>query len=243
MTLRVDITKKLANFTLDIAFECAPGTLTAVVGPSGAGKSTLIRTIAGLERPDSGRITLGDATWNDSGQGLFVPPQKRGLGMVFQDYTLFPHLTVAGNVAFAARDRACVPDLLERFGITHLASRRPSSISGGERQRAAFCQALARCPVMLLLDEPFSALDVATRNALRVELLRLKDDLGIPMVHVTHDLEEAYQLADDILAVEAGHASPEWLERQGMGRPRSNGGARSVAPADDGPALRATGTF
>ncbi|WP_462326461.1 ATP-binding cassette domain-containing protein [Desulfobaculum sp.] len=214
MTLCVNVTKALANFTLEMRLTCAPGTLTALVGPSGAGKSTLVRIIAGLARPDHGSITLNGAVWNDTAARAFLPPQKRGLGLVFQDYTLFPHLTVRKNVAFAAEDDSCVDDLLERFRITHIAGSKPATISGGERQRAAFCQALARKPTLLLLDEPFSALDVATRDALRRELKTLKKDLDIPVVHVTHDLDEAFYLADHIVAVEDGHASPEWLARQ-----------------------------
>lgn len=218
MTLRVDIQKKLANFTLEIALTCNSGSLTAIVGPSGAGKSTLIRIIAGLERPDRGTVSLGNVTWNDTSHKTFVPPQRRGLGLVFQDYTLFPHLTVAKNVAFAAPDKSVVAELLERFGIAHLAERKPCDISGGERQRAAFCQALARHPATLLLDEPFSALDVATREMLRRELKAITREQGIPILHVTHDLEEAYYLADNILAVESGKSAPQWLERQALRR-------------------------
>ncbi len=214
MTLRLDIRKKLANFTLDVALTCPSGTLTAIVGPSGAGKSTLVRILSGLEQPDEGIVSLGDKLWNDTSTNFHATPQKRGLGLVFQEYTLFPHLTVRKNVAFAAVDKNCVQDLLNKFGIAHIADRKPSAISGGERQRAAFCQALAREPVLLLLDEPFSALDIATRESLRSELRNLKQELNIPMIHVTHDLEEAYYLADSIFVMENGKAAPEWLERQ-----------------------------
>ncbi|WP_027720346.1 ATP-binding cassette domain-containing protein [Maridesulfovibrio zosterae] len=214
MTLTLDIRKKLPNFMLDVSMTCASGSLTAIVGPSGAGKSTLVRIIAGLEQPDEGTITLNDTIWNDTSQKQFAPPQKRGLGLVFQEYTLFPHLNVRKNVAFAAADKNCVQGLLDKFGITHIAESKPSNISGGERQRAAFCQALAREPVLLLLDEPFSALDVATRENLREELRQLKAELNIPIIHVTHDLEEAYYLADSIFVMENGCAAPQWLERQ-----------------------------
>ncbi|WP_051677155.1 ATP-binding cassette domain-containing protein [Maridesulfovibrio frigidus] len=214
MTLRIDIRKKLANFTLDVSLKCPSGTLTAIVGPSGAGKSTLVRIISGLELPDEGIVSLGDKLWNDTATNFHATPQKRGLGLVFQEYTLFPHLTVRKNVGFAAVDKSCVQELLNKFGIDHIADRKPSGISGGERQRAAFCQALAREPVLLLLDEPFSALDIATRESLRSELRDLKQELNIPMIHVTHDLEEAYYLADDIFVMENGRAAPEWLERQ-----------------------------
>ncbi len=213
MTLKIDIRKQLPNFALDVALNCDPGTLTAIVGPSGAGKSTLVRIISGLEKPDSGTISLNGNIWVDTANNFFATPQKRELGLVFQEYTLFPHLNVRNNVAFAAVDKECVPGLLEKFGISHIAESKPSTISGGERQRAAFCQALAREPV-LLLDEPFSALDIATREGLRKELRDLKKELNIPIIHVTHDLEEAYYLADTIFVLENGHESPQWLDRQ-----------------------------
>lgn len=223
MSLCLDVQKQLANFTLDIKLTCEPGTLTAIVGPSGAGKSTLVRIIAGLTRPDSGQVKLHDTVWSDSAARTFLPPQKRGLGLVFQDYTLFPHLTVRKNVAFAAREDVDIDALLKQFSIAHIAEQKPANISGGERQRAAFCQALARKPVLLLLDEPFSALDIATREALRTELKNQKEHWGIPIVHVTHDLEEAFYLADRIVAVENGHHSPFWLKRQLAHRdPRQN---------------------
>ncbi|ACS78371.1 ATP-binding cassette domain-containing protein [Maridesulfovibrio salexigens] len=214
MTLKINIRKQLPNFALDVALNCKPGTLTAIVGPSGAGKSTLVRIIAGLERPDSGSISLNAKIWVDTATQNFAKPQQRGLGLVFQEYTLFPHLNVRKNVAFAAKDKGCVPGLLDKFGIAHIAESKPSNISGGERQRAAFCQALAREPVLLLLDEPFSALDIATREGLRKELRELKSELNIPIIHVTHDLEEAYYLADSIFVLENGQESPQWLERQ-----------------------------
>jgi molybdate transport system ATP-binding protein len=213
-SLCVAIRKKLPRFDLDVKFECDPGTLTVIVGPSGAGKTTLIRSIAGLERPDSGSIVFGGVAWMDSGKDVFLPPQKRGLGLVFQEYTLFPHLNVRKNVAFAARRPERVSELLDMFGIRHLEEKKPSVISGGERQRAAFCQALAREPVLLLLDEPFSALDVATRADLRHQLKDLKTELGIPILHVTHDLGEADFLGDFILPIVEGEISPQWLDEQ-----------------------------
>jgi molybdate transport system ATP-binding protein len=214
MTLSINIRKKLANFTLEAALSCSAGTLTAVVGPSGAGKTTLMRIISGLDHPDQGAVRLHDRIWNDTEAGVFLSPQERRLGYVFQDYTLFPHLTVRNNIGFAAVNKDNIDQLLNRFGIDHLACRKPSKLSGGERQRVAICQALAREPTVLLMDEPFSALDVATRQSLRREFLELKDKLHIPILHITHDLEEASFLADNIFVLENGHASPEWLSRQ-----------------------------
>jgi molybdate transport system ATP-binding protein len=214
MTLYLDIRKQLANFTLEVALSCPSGTLTAIVGPSGAGKTTLVRIISGLECPDEGIVSMGNNLWDDTSKDLHLAPQKRRIGMVFQDYTLFPHLTVRKNISFAAADRTCIQKLLVQFGIEHIADRKPSAISGGERQRTAFCQALARKPEVLLLDEPFSALDIATRTSLRNEIKELKNNLSIPVVHITHDLEEAYFLADTIFVLENGRASPQWLERQ-----------------------------
>lgn len=213
MTLEVNVTKMLPNFELNVSFKCRAGNLAAIVGPSGSGKTTLVRIISGLVKPDSGRITFGDKVWVDTEKKIFLPPQKRGLGLVFQDYTLFPHMNVRKNVAFAAKNDEKVDELMEIFGISHIAESKPSTISGGERQRAAFCQALARNPVMLLLDEPFSALDADTRDRLRCELGRMKKDLSIPVLHVTHDLCEANELADTILPIVSGRITPDWLKR------------------------------
>ncbi len=214
MALHVCITKQLPHFALDVRLECPSGSLTAIVGPSGSGKTTLVRVVAGLEKPDSGRISLSKRTWVDVERKTFTPPQKRKIGFVFQEYTLFPHLNVRKNVAFAATNEDRVGELLNMFGIRHLENRRPHQISGGERQRCAFCQALAREPDLLLLDEPFSALDVATRDTLRRELKALKGDLDIPVLFVTHDLVEAEFLGDAILPIVNGRVTPDWLTDQ-----------------------------
>lgn len=213
MALHVTIHKQLNLFNLEVSLTCAKGTLIAIVGPSGAGKSTLMRIISGLERPDRGTIALGGTCWNDCAMNLHVTPQRRKISMVFQEYTLFPHLTVSQNVTFGAANDNRTDTLLDQFGISHIAHRKPAAISGGERQRAAFCQALARDPDLLLLDEPFSALDRTTRQTLRKKLKQLKQDLNIPIVHITHDLEEAYDLADNIYVMENGKSSPQWLKQ------------------------------
>ena len=211
MGLCAHLHKRLPNFDLRLDFSCAGGSLTAIVGPSGAGKSTFIRLIAGLESPDWGRITLNGATLFDKAAGTDVPTRNRRVGMVFQDYPLFSHLSVAKNVAFSCPDEAKVDALLTRFGIRHLANRKPNAISGGERQRAAMCQALARNPDILLLDEPFSALDAPTRADLRCELQHQTRSLGIPVLLVTHDLHEAAELGDAIFPMTDGRHAPQWL--------------------------------
>ena len=199
MSLNVSVVKSLVNIDIQVSFTVKPGELKVITGPSGAGKSTLIRMIAGLERPGAGVIALNGRTWVDTARNIFVRPQKRKVGYVFQDYTLFPHLTVRKNVAFASRknEEEEIERLLTRFGIRHLRDRMPHEISGGERQRCAICQNLVRKPDLLLLDEPFSALDVENRRKLRREIKDLKGRLAIPVIHVTHDLHEALVLGAD----------------------------------------------
>ena len=213
MALRVCIKKKLNYFDLDINFSCFPEELLAMIGPSGSGKTSIIRMIAGLETPDEGRISYRDEGWFDSSQKIYVAPQKRRLGYVFQDYTLFPHLTLRENAAFATRDLKRADDLLEMFGISHLRDRKPNRVSGGERQRCAICQALARHPRMLLLDEPFSALDAITRRGLREELKNLKVNMSFPIIYVTHDITEALYLADELLPVVEGKIDDQWMQK------------------------------
>lgn len=219
MTLSADVEKKLDFFDLKISFSCDGDEMLVLIGPSGGGKTTLVRILAGLEQPDSGTITFGDETWFDSSRRINLKPQKRRLGYVFQDYTLFPHLNLFENAAFAAVDRREVDDLFALFGISHLKNRRPSMVSGGERQRCAICQALARRPRLLLLDEPFSALDAVTRRDLREELKSLKETLSFPVVYVTHDINEALYLADDILPVVEGKEDRDWMRRTITGAP------------------------
>ena len=228
MALHVSIRKKLKYFDLDIAFSCQDEELLAAIGPSGSGKTTLVRMIAGLERPDEGHISYGNEVWFDSSQRIHVPPQKRRLGYVFQDYTLFPHLTLRENAAFAAKDRRRADDLLDLFGISHLRDRKPTRVSGGERQRCAICQALARNPRVLLLDEPFSALDFMTRRKLREDVKRLRNEITFPIIYVTHDIHEAFSLADEILPVVEGKIDKGWLQSAVSPAPSTSAPARAV---------------
>jgi molybdate transport system ATP-binding protein len=201
MALDLHIAHPLRTFRLDLELSVGGQTL-ALVGPSGAGKTSVLRTIAGLVRPQRGRVVLDGETWLDTGEGVDVAPERRRVGLVFQEYALFPHLTVRDNVGFGGRGR--VDELLERFGITSLAEARPAALSGGERQRVALARALARDPAVLLLDEPLSALDAFTRARVRAELRELLRSLALPTLIVTHDFEDAAALADLVGVLVAG---------------------------------------
>jgi ABC-type sulfate/molybdate transport systems ATPase subunit len=192
-TLNLHLDHPLRSFRLSLDLELGRETL-ALVGPSGAGKSSVLRSIAGLLRPERGRIALGEKAWLDTAAGIDLPPERRSVGLVFQEYALFPHLDVRRNVAFGGRER--VDELLERFRISHLAGARPGALSGGERQRVALARALACNPAVLLLDEPLSALDTHTRGVVRSELTELLAELRLPTLLVTHDFEDAAALAD-----------------------------------------------
>jgi ABC-type sulfate/molybdate transport systems ATPase subunit len=188
------LTLPLRTFVLSVGLEVSR--TLALVGPSGAGKTSVLRAIAGLVKPEAGRIALDDDAWYDSSAGIFRKPDERRVGLVFQEYALFPHMTVRQNVAYGGRER--VDEYLERFRISHLAGAHPTHLSGGERQRVALARALARDPGVLLLDEPLSALDAHTKTEVRGELQELLRELGLPTVLVTHDYEDAAALADEV---------------------------------------------
>jgi molybdate transport system ATP-binding protein len=191
-TLRIQLAHPLRSFALELTLEAGRETV-ALVGPSGAGKTSVLRAVAGLLRPRAGTIALGETLWFDARRGIHVPPEERRVGLVFQDYALFPHLSVARNVGFGTRRP--VGELLERFEIAELADARPVELSGGERQRVALARALAHDPQVLLLDEPLAALDAQTRASVRGELRRLLHELELPTLLVTHDFEDAAALA------------------------------------------------
>lgn len=181
--------------------------VTVLFGPSGCGKTTVLRCLAGLERPQHGHIRLGQRVWFDAGRGIDLTPQQRGAGFVFQDYALFPHLSVAGNVGYslpAAHREERVGEMLERFGLAMVAGRRPAQLSGGQQQRVALARALVGRPSLLLLDEPFSALDAALRDKLRGELREYLANCDIPVLLVTHDRNEALALGDEMVVMSAG---------------------------------------
>ena len=196
-SLDISLSHGLRDVRLELTLEVGSETV-ALVGPSGAGKSSVLRAVAGLLRPDVGRIALDGAPWLDTATGFDLPPENRSVGLVFQEYALFPHLSVRANVAFGATNAGLVDEVLERLRIGGLARERPGKLSGGERQRVALARAIAREPAVLLLDEPLSALDAHTRDAVRGELRDLLASLGLPTILVTHDFEDAASLADRV---------------------------------------------
>jgi molybdate transport system ATP-binding protein len=184
--------------------------VTVLFGPSGSGKTSVLRALAGLDRPDAGSICFDGETWFDASRGLDVPPQGRGVGLLFQDDALFPHLSVAANLGYGlhhlarAEREGRVAELAGRFGVAGLLERRPRQLSGGERQRVALARALAPRPRLLLLDEPLSALDAPLREALRGELRQLLERAGVPVILVTHDRVEAMALGDRLAVLVGG---------------------------------------
>ncbi|WP_132013348.1 ATP-binding cassette domain-containing protein [Hydrogenispora ethanolica] len=206
--LEVAIGKELPEYQLQVEFKAA-NNIVVLFGPSGCGKTTILRSIAGLLRPDAGRIALGDRVLFDADARVALPPRDRGVGLVFQDYALFPHMTVRRNITysvktFTAAVRETFANLLKQLRIESLAERYPEELSGGEKQRVALARALMAEPRLLLLDEPLSALDSDTRSELQDELLRLQELWRIPFVLVTHDAAEAEKLGDVILYMERG---------------------------------------
>ncbi len=202
--LESDLDARLAlhrnRFALDLAIRIPAQGITAVLGPSGGGKTTLLRLLAGLERPNQGHIRHGRHRWLDTAAGINVPTRQRRVGFMFQHYALFPHLSVARNIAFGlprgSNGRALVGSWLERIGLSRLADRRPSALSGGERQRVALARALAPQPTALLLDEPFSAVDASLRQTLRLLLHELVAETQVPTLLVSHDIDDVRQIAD-----------------------------------------------
>ncbi|MFQ5418785.1 MAG: ABC transporter ATP-binding protein [Anaerolineae bacterium] len=193
--------KKLPDFTLDVNLDVPPG-VTVLFGPSGSGKSLTLACVSGLATPDDGRIAVNDRVFFDKENRINLPPQQRRIGYVMQDYLLFPHLTVAENIAFGLKNMRAnekektVREALELVGLAGREKRKPNELSGGQQQRVALARAIVIRPRLLLLDEPFSALDAPTRVRLRRDVLRIQSELQLPVLFVTHDLAEAYLLAD-----------------------------------------------
>ena len=206
MTLEVSLQAR-APIPLAVEFSVGKGELLALVGPSGAGKTSVLRVIAGLHQPDAGLVSVGGAVWLDAARGVSLPTHRRKLGMVFQAYALFPHLTAAENLMLAMErpDPRKARELLDLVQMNGFADRKPTQLSGGQQQRVAVARALAREPEVLLLDEPFSAIDRGQREGLQAELVSLRDRLAMPVVLVTHDLNEAQLLSDRMLVLDQGH--------------------------------------
>lgn len=213
--LTVDIRKELPDFTLEVKFTVERNVLV-LFGPSGSGKTTVLRSIAGLIRPDAGSIVHDGRVLYSADSGVFVPPRERSVGYMFQEFALFPHMNVKRNIWYGVKKRSREADemygrLLELLRIGHLAGRYVGQLSGGEKQRVALARALMAEPKILLLDEPLSSLDMATRLELQAELKRMQELWDIPFVLVTHDPDEAKALGHKILFLDRGRqAAPRW---------------------------------
>ena len=216
--LEVDIQHRLGDFTLDIAFRTDSGA-TALFGPSGSGKTTVVHAIAGLLRPERGRIVFDGRVMLDTASSVFVQPYRREVGYVFQDARLFPHLTVRQNLlfgrCFAHRQRRrnggmTLENVVDLLGIDHILSRRPVNLSGGERQRVAIGRALLAEPCMLLMDEPLAALDAARKAEILPVLERLRDVSRVPILYVSHDVSEVSRIANNVIVMENGRAGERW---------------------------------
>ncbi len=219
---------------LDARFSCAKGEVLALVGPSGSGKSTILRAIAGTYRPARGRVVVNGEVWFESERDFHRPAHRRAAGMVFQSYALFPHLTAIGNVMAAmghqpsGERESRARDILGLVHLSGLEKRRPAELSGGQQQRVAVARALAREPKVLLLDEPFSAVDKATRQRLYREIAELRRVLNMPVVLVTHDLDEAIMLADRMTVLHRGRTLQTGTPQEVTTKPVSAEVARLV---------------
>ena len=220
---------RLGTLELDVEFEVAPGRIVGLLGPNGAGKTTLLRVLAGLLAPDEGRVVLDDIVLDDTSRGVHVPPEDRPVGVVFQHYVLFPHLSALENVAFGLRSRG-VPkaearrtaaEWLSKVGLEGFVSNKPKQLSGGQAQRVALARALATQPRLLLLDEPLAALDASTRLETRRELRRQLDGYDGVRLLVTHDPMEAIALAERLIVLEGGRISQTGSPSEISEQPRS----------------------
>jgi molybdate transport system ATP-binding protein len=217
--------EETAPIPLDVSFACAAGDVLAIFGPSGSGKTTILRSIAGLYRPSRAFVRSGTETWTDTATRVFVPPHRRRVGFVFQDYALFPHLSASGNVMTALVDRpraerrARAAAVLAEMHLTDRSTRMPDSLSGGEKQRVALARALAREPALLLLDEPFAAVDRSLRRRLQDEIDTVRRSLNVPSILVTHDFEDVVRLATHVLLLGGGRKIAEGPLTTLMSRP------------------------
>lgn len=205
--LSIRIKKVWNGFKLDVAFEIPYGGITVLFGPSGVGKSSILRIISGLVMADGGMISYGKEIWYDETKGVCLPPQQRSVGFVFQDFALFPHMTVEKNVAYGIKEKERlneVKELLSMVGLSGYEHYYPAQLSGGQKQRVALIRALAMKPSLLLLDEPLSALDWETRRQLQEDLRRIIKQFQVTTLYVTHDVTEVYRLADFVVIMDSG---------------------------------------
>lgn len=243
--IRATIQKRLhgaqGEFDLNVSLEVGAGEFVALFGPSGVGKTTLLRCLAGLEQPEQGSVVVGGDTWFESNRRINLAPQQRRAGYVFQDYALFPNMTVRGNLEFALRkgaDKRRVESLLELMELGELQHRKPEVLSGGQKQRVALARALASEPSLLLLDEPLSALDATFRARLQDEILRLQKHFELTTIIVSHDVGEVYKLANRVLVMEAGRITQQgnpatvFSAGQTSGKFRFTGEILAIEPMD-----------
>lgn len=241
MALSVDIRKKLGTFQLDVRFE-TEGEILALLGASGCGKSVTLRCIAGIMTPDEGKIVLDGTTLFDSAAGINLPPQKRQVGYLFQQYALFPHMTVRQNIAVAVKDPDTVCAMLRRFRLEDVAHKKPYQLSGGQQQRTALARILASNPKAILLDEPFSALDSYLQYQLELELAEILEGFSGQMVWVSHDRNEVFRNCKKVCVLDNGSSQGTFTLRELFHHPRTEAAARlsgcknyaDVIPAENG---------
>ncbi|WP_026464565.1 ATP-binding cassette domain-containing protein [Adhaeribacter aquaticus] len=209
--IQIQIQKSLlmaeGKLNLDVDFRLEMGSFCTLYGKSGAGKTTILKILAGLVQPDAGFIQVNDQVWLDTAKNINLAPQKRNIGFVFQDYALFPNMTVRENLVYAAQskeDLSAIDDLLQRASLLSLADRKPLTLSGGQQQRVALVRALVRKPPILLLDEPLSALDLEMRQLLQDQIYQLHKSFGTTTLLVSHQLSEIYRLSDQIISLDKG---------------------------------------
>jgi molybdate transport system ATP-binding protein len=217
---RIRLVLPRPGFTLDVDLQLPATGITGIFGPSGAGKTSVLRCVAGLDRAQPGLVRIAGEAWQDD--GIFLPTWQRAIGYVFQEASLFEHLDVRGNLEYGRRrtraDGASLDAAVELLGIAHLLDRRPASLSGGERQRVAIARAVASAPKLLLLDEPLAALDAARRSEILPWLLRLRSELRLPMLYVTHSVDEVARLADTVVLMDRGRVAAIGPAREVLSR-------------------------
>jgi len=226
LNIKKNLLGNQGKFLLEVRLQVEQGEFVTLFGESGAGKTTLLRCLAGLVEPDAGSIRVDGETWFDSAKQTRLPVQQRRVGYMFQDYALFPNMSVRGNLEFALRkgaNRQRVDELIEIMALGELQQRKPNGLSGGQQQRVALARALAAEPQLLLLDEPFSALDHETRLRLQDEVLQLQRHFGITTVMVSHDVSEVYRLSKRVLVIEQGRIAYEGTPAEVFGAGQASG--------------------